>query len=251
MDNSNSDQVNFEPSKLALGQAAAHVFDIEPESLDWNVSFITLGGDSILAIDFIIKCREAGVFVEMADLLTADSLAQLADEIDERNAGEAGAQNGYTNGAVKEANAEDETWAEAEATAQNDSDELAASAAPVGRRLRFAALKIIQGKELPIVLTALGRIVFRHSALRSTWSVSSMGRWTLTTEPASTTEGHRPFFCAEVSEPRQMTDALDSLREALLSAGAPSLGCLIMPSDTPATTHTIVLAADADLVAHA
>lgn len=99
MDNSDSVKACFQPSKLALGKAAAQVIDIDVDSLDWNKSFILLGGDSILAIDFIAKCRDAGIHVDMTELLTAESLGALAEEIDRKNAGTVNGVNGHANGA--------------------------------------------------------------------------------------------------------------------------------------------------------
>lgn len=74
MENSNSIEARLQPSKLALGKVAAQILDIDVDSLDWDKSFILLGGDSILAIDFIVKCRDAGIHVDMMELLTAESL---------------------------------------------------------------------------------------------------------------------------------------------------------------------------------
>jgi aryl carrier-like protein len=99
MDNSDSVKARFQPSKLALGKAAAQVIDIDVDSLDWNKSFILLGGDSILAIDFIAKCRDAGIHVDMTELLTAESLGALAEEIDGKNAAIVNGVNGHANGA--------------------------------------------------------------------------------------------------------------------------------------------------------
>ncbi|KAF2158323.1 hypothetical protein M409DRAFT_38332, partial [Zasmidium cellare ATCC 36951] len=82
MDNHINGEAPLESSRLALGKIAADLLDIALGSLDWDKSFIVQGGDSILAIDFIVKCREAGIHLEMAEVLTAESLNDLAKEID-------------------------------------------------------------------------------------------------------------------------------------------------------------------------
>ncbi|KAL4815804.1 hypothetical protein BDW67DRAFT_185523 [Aspergillus spinulosporus] len=99
MRNSNSVRTGFQPSKSALGKVAAHVIDIDLDLLDWDKSFILLGGDSILAINFIAKCRDAGIHVDMAELLTAKTLGALAESIDQKNTGTVNGVNGHANSA--------------------------------------------------------------------------------------------------------------------------------------------------------
>ena len=235
MENSNGAQAQFESSKLVLGKVAAELFDTDVDSLDWDKSFIMLGGDSILAIDFIVRCRDAGIWVDMTKLLTAGSLGGLAEAIDRANGVPVNGANGHTNG----------NGASGEVMAGEDSN---VTKATVARRLRFASMEIPKGEKTSVILAGLGRIVSRHSALRSTWSVSSTGCWTLTTTPASGNKGRQQFYSSETAETKQVTDAFELLREALLSDRAQSLGCLIIPSDAPGSSHTVVLAADSNLV---
>lgn len=242
MENPNNGQAHFEPSKLVLGRVAADLFDTDVDSLDWDKSFIMLGGDSILAIDFIVRCRDAGILVDMTDLLTAGTLAELAESIAQQNAGAGNGVNGHSNGNGMNGNGVHD-----EAAIRNGLDDLATSAAAAGRRLRFATMEIPENMDTSIVLTAMERIVDRHSALRSNWSVSSTGKWILTTTSGSTLKS-RQFFYAESSEATEVTDAFESLREALLSDEASSSGCLVIPSDAPGCSHTVVLAADANVV---
>ncbi|KAJ6172813.1 Nonribosomal peptide synthetases (NRPS) [Penicillium chermesinum] len=84
MDNSQSANARFQPAKLVLGKTAAQVLEIDVNTLDWTRSFILLGGDSILAIDFVARCRDAGIHVDMRELLMAESLGALAEQIDQR-----------------------------------------------------------------------------------------------------------------------------------------------------------------------
>ncbi|KAJ5654812.1 Nonribosomal peptide synthetases (NRPS) [Penicillium lividum] len=95
MDNSQSVNTRFQPAKLALGKTTAQVLEIDANTLDWTKSFILLGGDSILAIDFVAKCRDAGFHVDMRELLMAESLGALAEQIDRENAGVANGVNGH------------------------------------------------------------------------------------------------------------------------------------------------------------
>jgi aryl carrier-like protein len=268
--------------KLVFGKIIAGLLDIEPDKLEWDKSFILLGGDSILAIDFIVKCRDAGIHMDMKELLTAESLNELAEKIDQSTAGavngvetngvnghgrevngHSNGINGHANGINGHANGINghaknvnghvngtnghANGTNGHATSENGSDDLTASMATVGRRLRFASMDIAQNKEPSVILNALQHIVDRHSALRSTWFVSSTGHWTLKAMSKSATEGNRLFYFAEASETAQLTDVVNSVSEALLTAGGPSFGCLVMPKDEPEFSQIIVLAADANI----
>lgn len=232
MENPNNGQAHFEPSKLVLGRVAADLFDTDVDSLDWGKSFIMLGGDSILAIDFIVRCRDAGILVDMRDLLTAGTLAQLAESIAQQNTRAGKGANGHANGNGMNG---------------NGLHDLTTSAVAASRRLRFATMEISENTDTSIILTAMERIVDRHSALRSNWSISSTGKWILTTAPGSGLKS-RQFFYGESAEATEVTDAFELLREALLSDELFPSGCLVIPSDAPGCTHTIVLAADANVV---
>jgi aryl carrier-like protein len=259
MASSESFEACFEPSKLVIGRVVADLLDIDADELDWNKSFILLGGDSILAIDFIVRCRDEGIQVDMKELLTAKSLATLAGTMDRNNTGavhgvyrHANGVDGHANGVDRHANGvnghANGTKAHVADTTQDSSDGLTASTAAVPRRLRFASMDLPHDKEFSIISTALERIVARHSALRSTWSISSRGHWTLTPTIESTSKGRPPFHLTEISEAKTRTESSELLRNALLSPGSPSFGCLVMPSDTLRTGHTIVFAADTTLV---
>lgn len=247
MENSNSAQAHFESTKLVLGKVAADLFGVDFDSLDWDKSFIMLGGDSILAIDFIVRCRDAGIMVDMKDLLTAGSLAILAKGIARQKAGAVNGVNGHAN-VVKVNGHANGMKVNGEATARNGSNGPTPSTAMVARQLRFAFLEIPEDTQTSVVLNALGCIVARHSALRSTWSVSSTGSWTLSTTASSATKGKQPFYSAESSDVKKATDAFELLGKDLLSDGAPSLGCLVLPNDAPRSSRAVVLGADANLV---
>jgi aryl carrier-like protein len=252
MAHSDSAEILMEPSKLVLGKVIADLLEIDADSLDWNTSFILLGGDSILAIDFIVRCRDEGIVVDMKELLEAESLAALAEQIDRRNIGATNGVNGHTNGVNGNgngvhghANGLNRYGKPAVLNGRNDWN--ASVTAVVGRRLRFASMEIAHG-EVASILSTLERIVARHSALRSKWSVSSLGHWMLTSSAPSATMGHRQFYFAESMGAENVNDAYEALTRALASVEAPPFGCLAMANHAIKGTRTIALAADANLV---
>lgn len=238
MEASNNMQVSLDSVRVTLGQVAADLFEIDIESLDWDMSFIQLGGDSILAIDFIVRCRDAGVWVDMVELLTADTLSALADNMDRENGL---VVNGDDAG-------QDLLGTRQENDASNELHTTKTDLTIMDRPLRFASTEITAGKDISVVSLALGRLISRHSALRSSWSVSPNGDYTLTTAPIGATDKPQCFFLTEASQSAQIDDVFEMLKTTLLSDGALALGCTLISGDEFGGSSTIVLAADANLV---
>lgn len=238
METSSNMHVSLDSVRVTLGQVAADLFEIDVESLDWDMSFIQLGGDSILAIDFIVRCRDADVWVDMVELLTADSLSALADDMDRE-----------TGLVVNGDNAgQDLHEAQQENDAANELQTTKTDLGVMSRPLRFASTEITTGKDISAVSLALGHLIGRHSTLRSSWSISSNGDYTLTTAPTGDKDKMQSFFLTEASKSAQIDDVFDMLKTTLLSDAALALGCTLISGDEPERTSTIVLAADANLV---
>ncbi|KAK5988824.1 Nonribosomal peptide synthetase 32 [Cladobotryum mycophilum] len=67
--------------ELWLHNLAAEVLNIDLEDLDPSKSFLALGGDSLSAIEFMGKCRNHQVTIEISDVITATTLSQLIERI--------------------------------------------------------------------------------------------------------------------------------------------------------------------------
>lgn len=219
-------------SRATIGKVAAGLFEMDMESLDWDMSFIQLGGDSILAIDFIVRCRDAELWVDMVDLLTANSLNELVQAIDQENDATAGDQETH----VQEENV-------AEPSSKN-----AHRAQRMNLLLRFASMEVPEGTEATAVRLALERFNARYSALRSSWSISSDGKYTLTTTAASSSQKPHPFHATTASETTPIKDVLEMLKQDMLSDAGPALRCCLLLNATLKGHFTIVLAADANVV---
>ena len=59
----------------------ADVLQVDPENLDETQSFLKLGGDSILAIKIMARCRAKGISLDVADLIDARDVADLSQRV--------------------------------------------------------------------------------------------------------------------------------------------------------------------------
>jgi len=82
--------------KLKLESLAATALDISPRKLRTkiNKSWLALGGDSLTAVNFMGYCHEAGIVVDIADILRAESLDDLIDRIEQSQKYKQPASNG-------------------------------------------------------------------------------------------------------------------------------------------------------------
>ena len=67
--------------ELQLCRILSEVFSKAPELIFMNCSFIGLGGDSLTAIHFVSACRVEGIHTTFHDLLQAQSMTDLAHQI--------------------------------------------------------------------------------------------------------------------------------------------------------------------------
>ena len=65
--------------RATLEALLAEVLDREPSDLPLNKSFLALGGDSLIAIELMAKCRERGIEIDIANLLKAGTVSELID----------------------------------------------------------------------------------------------------------------------------------------------------------------------------
>ncbi|KAI4155608.1 MAG: hypothetical protein LQ340_000881 [Diploschistes diacapsis] len=66
------------PTAQVLRQVWASVFDMPAESIKFNESFLSLGGDSISAMRVMAKGRKEGLNLSLQDILRSKSISQLA-----------------------------------------------------------------------------------------------------------------------------------------------------------------------------
>ncbi|CAG9998538.1 unnamed protein product [Clonostachys byssicola] len=60
----------------------ASVLRIEPTSISVEDNFIKIGGDSLAAMKLVAACRTSGILLQVADVLSAATLADLASTVD-------------------------------------------------------------------------------------------------------------------------------------------------------------------------
>lgn len=62
-----------------LEHLVADVLELEPDRVKLDRSFLALGGDSLRAIDFMSRCMEENIEVDIADILTCETVSGLID----------------------------------------------------------------------------------------------------------------------------------------------------------------------------
>jgi amino acid adenylation domain-containing protein/non-ribosomal peptide synthase protein (TIGR01720 family) len=73
-------------SERLLQQIYGQVLNLDAEIIPLNKSFLSLGGDSISAMQVIARCRENGRAISMADILRSKGIAELALQMREAGA---------------------------------------------------------------------------------------------------------------------------------------------------------------------
>jgi hypothetical protein len=69
--------------EIRLRDVFARLFGVDPAELSVEQSFFALGGNSLLAVDLVARCREAGLPLGIRDVFVHQSVRQLAAAIDE------------------------------------------------------------------------------------------------------------------------------------------------------------------------
>ncbi|PVH97248.1 nonribosomal peptide synthase-like protein, partial [Periconia macrospinosa] len=64
-----------------LQKISARVLNVPVTSIKANKSWLSLGGDSLMAMQFLAQCRKEGIAITLNQVLRAKSLAQLAENI--------------------------------------------------------------------------------------------------------------------------------------------------------------------------
>lgn len=64
---------------------AAEVLGVDP--VDPDQDFFALGGDSLLAVELVVRLADLGLTAELRDIFVAESLGQLAQGVADQNVG--------------------------------------------------------------------------------------------------------------------------------------------------------------------
>lgn len=156
-----------------LQDICCSVLNLPPSKIGMNKSFVSLGGDSITAMHLISRCRSAGLYLALENLLSGKTLAQVAASSQRQ------ARQSYT---ITE---------EADVTfnltpIQQMHFELTKSAEKSGVSLTDGSSRFHQSFFLRVhrqvqasdVASAVERLVRRHTMLRARFNRNDTGEWT-------------------------------------------------------------------------
>lgn len=79
-----SDSAPITPTVQQLREVWAAVFNLPQDQVDPSKSFMSMGGDSLISMSIIARCRKIGIVLGLQEILTSKSLFQVAKIVDSK-----------------------------------------------------------------------------------------------------------------------------------------------------------------------
>lgn len=155
-----------------LREVYATTFNSSVDDIDPSKSFMSQGGDSLIAMSMIARCRKIGVILSLQEILRSKSLFQLASLVDSKG----GVSKAKTQTSLQEKT--DEAFDLS--PVQRMYFELAGSSSDHTRDGRFnqsQLLRLTRKTSTATVQSAIGTIVQQHSMFRARFSPNEKGNW--------------------------------------------------------------------------
>ncbi|KAI4211729.1 MAG: hypothetical protein LQ351_005503 [Letrouitia transgressa] len=155
-----------------LREIWASVFNFPVDKIDPGRSFMSQGGDSLISMSIIAKCRKVGIVLSLQEVLQSSSLFQLAKAVDSK---------GRSTGNAKALRLEEKTDQEFDLSpVQRLYFQLAGSSTDYTQEGRFNQSQLLRLKrktETESIKNAVGIIVQQHSMFRARFSKDQKGNW--------------------------------------------------------------------------
>ncbi|KAL9614736.1 MAG: hypothetical protein Q9167_000805 [Letrouitia subvulpina] len=155
-----------------LREIWASVFNFPVDKIDPGRSFMSQGGDSLISMSIIARCRKIGIVLSLQEVLQSSSIFQLAKSVDLK---------GRSTRNTKALRLEEKTDQEFDLSPiQKLYFQLAGSSTDYTREGRFNQSQLLRLKrktETKSIKNALGIIVQQHSMFRARFSKDSNGNW--------------------------------------------------------------------------
>ena len=167
-----TDQTPMTGTVQQLREIWASVFNIPVESVKPNKSFMSQGGDSLISMAIIAKCRKIGIILSLQEILQSKSLFQIASLLDAR---------GQSTKMVKSSDLREKVDEPFDLSpVQKMYFEIAGPPCDHTRQGRFnqsQLLKLTRKTNSSSLRKALHTIVEKHSMFRARFSRSPGGAW--------------------------------------------------------------------------
>ncbi|KAL8722265.1 MAG: hypothetical protein Q9225_001212 [Loekoesia sp. 1 TL-2023] len=155
-----------------LREVYATVFNNSVDDIDPSKSFMSQGGDSLISMSIIARCRKIGIVLSLQEILQSKSLFQLASLVDSK---------GHISKTKDKPSLQEKTDEPFDLSpVQRMYFELAGSSSDHTRDGRFnqsQLLRLTRKTETAIVQSAVGNIVQQHSMFRARFSQNQTGAW--------------------------------------------------------------------------
>ncbi|KAL9595554.1 MAG: hypothetical protein Q9219_006374, partial [cf. Caloplaca sp. 3 TL-2023] len=155
-----------------LREVYATVFNSSADKIDPSKSFMSQGGDSLISMSIIARCRKIGIILSLQEILQSKSLFQLASLVDSR--GHISKDKGKP--ALQEKTDEPFDLS----PVQRMYFELAGASSDHSKDGRFnqsQLLRLTRKTETATIQTAIGTIVQQHSMFRARFFKNPSGNW--------------------------------------------------------------------------
>ncbi len=191
-----------------LREIWASVFNFPIDKIDPGQSFMGQGGDSLISMTIIARCRKIGIVLSLQEILQSKSLFQLAGVVDSR---------GGSSKAVTVAVREERTdRAFGLSPVQKMYFELAGAECDYSREGRFNQSQLLRVKrrtEARVVRNAVEVVVRQHSMFRARFERDEAGGWRQRVSPLA--EGSYRFREHRVQDSGQILSLLADSQTSL------------------------------------
>lgn len=155
-----------------LREVWASVFNIPVDNVDPSKSFMSQGGDSLISMSIIARCRKIGIVLSLQEILQSKSLFQIANLLGSR---------GHSSAAGKSPDLQEKADQLFDLSpVQKMYFELSGSSCDYTRQGRFNQSQLLRLKdktEVQSVRSAIEKIVQQHSMFRARFTKSKAGVW--------------------------------------------------------------------------
>jgi len=199
-----------------LQEIWASVFNLPVDQINPNRSFMSQGGDSLLSMSIVSRCRKAGYTLTVQNVLQSKSLFQLAKRID---SGQSLSSTSNTSTLEEktdqpfELSPVQQLYFEIAGTSSDHTDS--------GRFNQSQLLKINRNISSSTIRTAIETIVQQHSMFRAKFFENEQGKWQQKISSITTNSYH--FGEHQISHLRQMVPAVAKSQTSLNIESGPLL----------------------------
>lgn len=169
---SNSEEAPITETVQQLRDVWASVFNKDVDDIDPGRSFMSQGGDSLISMSIIARCRKIGISLSLQEVLQSKSLFQLASTLDSR---------GHSTKKSKAASAEEKVDQEFELSpVQRLYFDMVGSSTDLTREGRFNQSQLLRLNRKTVAKTvqnAVGVVVQQHSMFRARFRKDQKGVW--------------------------------------------------------------------------